>query len=418
MTAPPRSIAFKARYVFPVDSAPLAEASVVVERARIAAVGRDVAASQTIDLGNVAILPGLVNAHTHLEFSDLTEPLGELGMGFADWIRLVIDYRFGMSGESRRPVEQGLRESAAGGTTSLGEITTARWQIEQFDGALLAVTSFFEQFALLDGELDAMLRSARHHLDHAGSDRDWRAGLSPHAPYSVRPELLARVVRLAREKSVPVAMHVAESREELQILRHGEGPIRDLFAERGMWDPEAIPRGSRPLDCLKLLAQAPRSLVVHGNYLDDEEIAFAADHADRMAIVYCPRTHHFFRHDRYPLEKHLAAGALVALGTDSRASNPDLSLLNELRHVAGGDNALRADEVLRLGTINGARALGLEDEDGSLQPGKAADLTVVALPDRDARDPHELLLDSAEPVMATIRRGAVIYGSEFVTQAE
>ena len=277
------------------------------------------------------------------------------------------------------------------------------------------MTSFVEQIGLLEERFEDLLRSARQHLDGPGHSHGWRAGLSPHAPYSVHPELFARLVRLAVDSGAPLATHVAESREELQLLQSGDGPIRDLYAELGAWNEAAIPRHSRPLDCLKLMATAPRSLVIHGNYLDDEEIAFMAGHADRMAVVYCPRTHYFFRHDRYPLEKLLAAGVLLALGTDSRASNPDLSVLADMRQVARGHDAIPADEVLRLGTINGARALGLEDEIGSLRPGKSADLTVVALPDRDAADPHELLFDSAAPVMATIRRGVAIHGGELVS---
>ena len=138
MAAPSRSFALKARYVFPVEAGPLPEASVVIHGPRIAAVGQNASASQTIDLGNAAILPGLVNAHTHLEFSDLAEPLGEPGMGFADWIRLVVDHRRAKVDEPGRVVEQGLRQSAAEGTTTLGEITTASWQTDQLNGAALA----------------------------------------------------------------------------------------------------------------------------------------------------------------------------------------------------------------------------------------------------------------------------------------
>src|SRR5262249_30721246 len=137
----------------------------------------------------------------------------------------------------------------------------------------------------------------------------------------------------ARERDLPMAMHVAESRAELQLLRDGTGPFQELLEERSMWDPEAIPRGSKPLDYLQMLSEAPRSLAIHGNYLDDEELQFLGLHRDRMSLVFCPRTHAYFFHPPYPLGRAIAAGVRVALGTDSRASNPDLSLLAELRHV-------------------------------------------------------------------------------------
>ena len=149
--------------------------------------------------------------------------------------------------------------------------------------------------------------------------------------------------------------------------------------------------------------------MIHGNYLDDEEIAFLGANRRQMAVVYCPRTHDWFAHDAYPLEKMLAAGVTVALGTDGRGSSPDLNLLGEMRFAAQRHPAVGMDEILRMGTIYGARALGQEVIVGSLTPGKRADLTVVALPDRDAADPHELLFDSEEPVAACYCGSAEAY---------
>lgn len=237
---------------------------------------------------------------------------------------------------------------------------------------------------------------------------NWRPGLSPHAPYSVHPELLARVVSLSAEHRVPLAMHLAESREELDLLHSGSGPLRKRLEELDAWEPGAIPRGTRPLDYLRALAAAHWALIIHGNYLDDEEITFLAAHAERMAVVYCPRTHAFFRHAPYPLEKMLSAGVTVALGTDGRASSPDLSVLAEMRVAAEKHTAVGGDALLKMATLHGAAALGLERELGSLEPGKYADLAVVALPDRTAADPHDLLLQSAQPVVATWRRGVEV----------
>ena len=128
-----------------------------------------------------------------------------------------------------------------------------------------------------------------------------------------------------------------------------------------------------------------------------------------MAVVYCPRTHAWFGHPPYPLEKMLAAGASVAVGTDSRASSPDLSLLAELRHVARSRPAIPPQVVLQLGTSRAAAALDCDRESGNLAPGKWANLAVVALPDRDAADPYELLFDSDGPVVRTYYRGEEAY---------
>ena len=141
--------------------------------------------------------------------------------------------------------------------------------------------------------------------------------------------------------------------------------------------------------------------MVHGNYLDDEEIEFLGRQRQRMAVVYCPRTHAWFGHERYPLEKMQAAGAVVALGTDSRASSPNLSLLDEMRYVARAFPAMSRAAILEMGTLHGARALGLDAVVGTLQPGKLANLVAVALPQDRAAEPYELLLDASGAVLRT-----------------
>ncbi len=418
--AKPHPRILQARYVFPVTSEPIPDGLLTIAGERIAAVGRQPGEGQIEDLGNVALLPGLVNAHAHLEFSDLSEPLGEPGMGFVDWIRQIIKLFRQERGPSRGPVGRGLRESIRSGTTALGEIAQPGWPADQFEGVALEATVFLELIAPTPDRVAPLLELAPQHLqaDPSSLGREnglpdgrsgrWRPGLSPHAPYSVLPQLLTAAVSLSAAARVPLAFHLAESREELQLLRSGSGPFRDFFDELGTCDPDLFGRGTRPLDYLRTLAAAHRTLIIHGNYLDRQEIAFLAQSAERMSVVYCPRTHAYFGHDRYPLEQMLSAGVTVGLGTDSRASSPDLSLLAEMRFVARRYPAVARDVVLRLGTIGGARALGRDQEIGSLEPGKYANLAVVSLPDRDAADPHELLFDSQEPVVATWYRGMLI----------
>ena len=130
--------------------------------------------------------------------------------------------------------------------------------------------------------------------------------------------------------------------------------------------------------------------MIHGNYLAADELEFLALERDGMSLVYRPRTHAYFGHDPYPLAKLLALGASVALGTDSRASNPDLSVLAEMRHVARSHRSIPPEVVLSLGTRAGARALGREGEAGTLEPGKLANLAIVPIADRWSADPHEL----------------------------
>ena len=303
--------ALKARYVFPITRAPIAGGTVTFRGGRIIGVGQGVAEGQpgggsTDDLGNVALMPGLVNAHVHLEFSDLGGPLGQPGIGLVDWIKLVMQYR--REHTPQRAVERGLQESRQHGVTSLGEIAQPDWPADQVDAAGLDVTVFQELIAPTTTRMAPVLDAAHRHVAAGKAAAGWRPGLSPHAPYSVHPDLLRRAVSLAAAEGVPLAFHLAESPEELQWLHSGAGPFREFLSSMSL---PTIHNSATPLDFLRVLADAPRALVIHGNYLDDQEIGFLAAAADRMSVVYCPRTHAWFGHQPYPLGKMLAAGVQV-----------------------------------------------------------------------------------------------------------
>ena len=426
----------RARYVFPVSAPPVCGGAVTIAGDRIVAVGARPAGGPVRDMGDAAILPGFVNAHTHLEFSDLSAPLGRPGGGLVEWLQHVVEHR-----RSHQPgdsaVSHGLIQSAVCGTTLLGQISQPGASIRPFQRSGLRATVFLELIAPTRQREEDALRLAADYLDEGSFvPVDWptphsaqhvlparsdqhttapeisrhtalpasaaqpRRGLCPHAPYSVRWQLLPKLAALSAASGIPLAMHLAESQEEIDFLATGQGPLREFLEERGAWEPGIIRPGSQPLDYMRVLAEAHRVLVVHGNYLDSEEIGFAAGHRRKMAVVYCPRTHDFFRHRPYPLAKMLEAGVCVALGSDSRASTPDLSMLSEMRHAAQAHPEVPTDAILKMATINGAEALGWSDLAGSLAPGKLADLAVVALPGRNAKDPHRLLLDSELPVIA------------------
>ena len=187
-------------------------------------------------------------------------------------------------------------------------------------------------------------------------------------------ELVAR----AKARELPVAMHLAESQEELQLLRDGSGPLHELLQSASIvWPKDDMDGFQRPLGYLQALSDAPRSLVIHGNYLSADEIDYVAQRRERMAVIYCPRTHAYFGHEPHPLDKLLQAGALVAVGTDGRGSNPDLIVWSELQCVAAKFPSLSPQQVLELGTMSGACALGIADHYGSIEPGKVANLVAV-----------------------------------------
>ncbi len=387
-------VALRARIVFPVDRPPIENGVVTFDGDRILAVGSTDTGIKPVDLGNVALLPGLVNAHTHLEFSHLRQPLGQPGIGIVDWIRLIIAERARGDKERTNPITLGQQETLAAGVTMVGDIVT---NPAATSAASIDTTCFHEVIGFSRARAESSLNSLVERLQAAAAVSNTASsfapvqGISPHAPYTVSPLLLRPLVTLAHRNNMPVAMHLAESREELQFLRNGDGPFKDLLEERSMWDAEAVPPGSTPHDYLRTLADAPWALVIHGNYLDEDELDFLGTHRDRMSLVYCPRTHAYFDHSPYPLATARKLGVRVALGTDSRASNPDLDLFAEMRHVSRAHQGIDPHETLRMGTLAGAEALGREAAVGSITPGKLANLVALPLGDAPHGSPDEML---------------------------
>jgi cytosine/adenosine deaminase-related metal-dependent hydrolase len=402
------SVSLRARWLFPIERPPIAGGWVTVVGDTVRDVGTEPTGSRRIDLGDVALLPGLVNAHVHLEFSHLTRPIGASGTPFGSWVRQVVDERRGRGADSRDPrsIERGLAECGTSGTVAVGDIATWPWLDEYPVGGArgaAAETDCRDGVVFLElvsndptQAADAAVR-AREFLESSSSRRPpgWQRGLSPHAPYSVHPQLLKAIVDEAIRRDAPVAMHLAESREELELIEHGRGGLVETLAALGAWRKDwfSEPRGIGV--SLRELARAPRALVIHGNYLDDIHMDWIAAHRDRMSVVYCPRTHQFFGHAAYPLGPLLARGIRVALGTDSRASTPELDLWNDVRAAAATHPEIDPEAILRMATRDAAAALGLESTFGSLAPGQSARWTIVELGDAPALDPYEALFSNA-----------------------
>jgi cytosine/adenosine deaminase-related metal-dependent hydrolase len=395
--------ALRPRVVFPVDRPAIEHGIVTIDGEVVVAVGAAAESGVAMqDLGDVALLPGFVNAHTHLEFSDLTRPLGQHGMSLADWIPYVLAHRRNSARNVASAIAAGCRESLSRGVTIIGEIAAA--DASAYASApSVDLTAFVEVIGFSRARAESALQAGADQLSafERASIDTVQLGLSPHAPYTVSPGLLRRLVDTARDRQMPVSMHIAESADELELLDRGTGRFQQLLEERSMWDPTVIPRGSTPFDYLQMLAGAPRALVIHGNYLDRDEHEFLATHSDRMSVVYCPRTHAYFGHPPYPLPELLATGVRVILGTDSRASNPDLSVLAEMRHVAQTHPDVAPDVILRMGTLSGAEALGRNAQCGSITAGKLASLTAIPLSSGANEAPSaildEILTSSARP---------------------
>jgi cytosine/adenosine deaminase-related metal-dependent hydrolase len=395
---PPSPRTLKARWLFPVEGPPLEGGTLTLLGEQIVAFEGSSRRPVDVDLGDVAILPGFVNAHTHLDLSGLRgrhSPGGD----FTDWLRDVIQHRRGLSPEQvTAAIDLGLAESLASGTTLLGDISPQGLSWPLVANASLWGVVFYELLGLPRPRMRQAWNDAETWLQTHPATATCRPGLSPHAPYSVRAALFRAIASSARRHHVPVAIHLAETQAERLLLEQQRGPFVDFLAGLGVYDPDGLVRNPEKL--LHTFAEVAPVLFVHANYLDR-----AASIPPGNAIVYCPRTHAAFGHAPHPFREYLAAGVRVALGTDSLASNPDLSILAEARFLHQRFPDVAGAALLHMATLAGAEALGRHRQTGSLVPGKSADLVVLPVEPRAVQDPHEVVLASSAPVQAVMWRG-------------
>jgi cytosine/adenosine deaminase-related metal-dependent hydrolase len=321
---------------------------------------------------------------------------------FTAWLRTVIGHRrLQTLEETQEAIRAGVQESSRHGTTLLGDISALGLSWASLEKAPLRSIVFFELLGLPAERAQAALAAAKEWLETHPATPTCRPGLSPHAPYSVRNSLFTDASRLAAFHHAPLATHLAETIDELELLRARRGPFVSFLNELGVWDPTGL--GKSAGDIVDRCGDCQRKLFVHANYLNPE-VRLPQD----SMVIYCPRTHHAFGHARHPFRELVARGIRVALGTDSLASNPDLDVLAEARFIHRLYPDFSGQELLRMATLSGAEALGFADVAGSIEAGKSADLAVVPLPAGDG-DPYELLFGLAEPVRGVMFRGKWIH---------
>ena len=382
-----------ARWLFPVAGPPLEGGHLTFVGERITAVEPLGRRAADIDFGNAAILPGLVNAHTHLDLTGM-RGLAPPSPDFIAWLRQVIAHRRARTpDEVVADVRVGLAECLASGTTLVGDISADGGSWSMLADTPLRAVVFRELIGLPKDRAERAWQSAQRWLGACPPRPNCRPGLSPHAPYSARVSL----IKAAASFGLPVAVHLAESLAERELLEEHAGPFVPFLQEFGAWDPVGLAKS--PEHVLRLAASDAPTLFIHGNYL-----AASAAVPTTASVVYCPRTHAAFGHSPHSFHDMRGRNIRVALGTDSLASNPDLSILNEIRFLHVEYPELRGELLLQLATLKGAEALGWADSCGSLEEGKSADFIVLPLPEREAVDPHELWLEvDREPAQVWIR---------------
>ncbi|HEX6307214.1 MAG TPA: amidohydrolase family protein [Longimicrobiales bacterium] len=421
-----RASLYTADWVLPVTAPPIPGGAVLVdERGLIRAVGRRAeieggGGAATLDLGAAILLPGLVNVHTHPELTAMRGLLEDLP--FHQWIPALRRAKEGArldDGDFAAAARWCCLESIAAGITTVGATEDSGAALDALREAGLRGIVFREVF----GPAPARARSALQELSRSVGEMRRaatdlvRVGVSPHAPYTVSDELFRLVAAYATAEALPVAVHAAESEVETQLVREGAGPFAAGLRTRGI---ETVPRARSTialLDETGILDTRP--LLIHCVRVDADDVVRIADAG--AAVAHCPVANARLGHGIAPVIELLEAGITVGIGSDSVASNNRIDLLEEARIAQlmqrarlSSAGALGADRLLRLITLDGARALGLDSRVGSLETGKEADLCAVRIDaphTHPVTDPVATLLFSARgaDVVLTMVHGRILY---------
>ena len=393
----------------PGDS--VANGCVVVSRGRVSYAGRwssRRAEGPVTEFGGALITPGLVNAHTHLHLAHLAGRIPR-PRSFAGWLFQMAP-RVWRSGERlhRKSVRQGAEACLIAGVTTVGDIF-ARWEAAREHGRTpLRKVVFLELLGLRPEEAPEVVAKADERLQELEGEGLLTPAIAPHAAYSACQELYRAALQLARRRGCPLSTHVAESQAEQYFLRDGTGELAPRLRALGR-----LPRRWRPpgLSPVQLLARwgvlRPGTLLVHCNHLSEADVGLVA--GSGAVVVYCPRSSDYFHVQEHPWQKLRQRGVVVALGTDSLTSSPSLSVLDEMRFLASRHSGVAPDELLSMGTLAGAQALGLAGQAGALRPGYWADLAVWDLPGIRPRAATGAFIHTADVVRACYVAGRQVW---------
>ena len=404
----------RARIILPVTAPPIEDGAVFIAGNKIQSVTpwkdlRPHLREKARDLGEVILLPGLVNAHCHLDYTDMA---GEISppKTFTDWIAAMIAHKSGWSySDYARSWLRGAHQLLKTGTTTVADIEVMPDLLpEVWDATPLRIYSFLEMTGIKSRRAPKdVLREAVEKIDSLRHPRN-RAALSPHAPYSTLPELLRLSARTAQKRNWRVSIHVAESVQEFEMFQHATGQMH-AWLKRNDRDNSDCGLGSPVKHYARHKMLGENLIAAHVNLLAHGDARLLGKH--RVHVAHCPRSHAYFRHPPFLRERLANAGVNLCLGTDSLATTrktgkhkPELDMFAEMRALAAADQTISPEDILRMATVNGARALGLAGKIGELAKNSFADLIALPFAGKISRA-HETVLAHTGNVSASLIEG-------------
>ena len=391
---------YTADWILPIGDEPIERGFVAVDAGRIVDVGRERPADAT-DLGRVALMPSLVNAHTHFELSYLHGRVPP-GRSFTEWVRPLMALRRQYPDPAAEEIVSAARSAVAAarqaGTGLVGDISNTLVTVPLLREAGLPAQVFYELLGFNVDDPAGRVADARARVNGV-TGGDVRVSLAPHAPYSVAPTLFTAIRADVDASAHPLtSVHLGESADEVEFVKDTTGPLRELLEQLGVWTDAwraHLPSGQSPVGYLSDLGFLDRRvLVVHGVQFDGDDLSQLA--ALGVTIASCPRSNRHVGAGDPPLEAFYAMDVDVAFGTDSLASVEDLNVFAELKAARRLAPRVPARKLLESATLIGARALGFGDTLGSLEAGKRASLIAVSVP-AGVSDVEEYLVGGIDP---------------------
>jgi len=376
---------FHADWVLPIVSPPIAHGCVTVADDRVIAAEPSASVEMypnddvhDVDLGRVAIMPGLVNAHTHIELSWMWGKVPPRD-SFHEWVSELMALRASSTPDGTQAMTDAIVGMEEAGTAAVGDISNTLASIEPIAHSRMQAVVFRELIGFGHPDPEALTAGARAELDRRPPFPRIRLALAPHAPYSVSPALFHAIARDVALHGTITTVHLGETPEELRFLQDGTGPFRDLLERVRAWNPAWQPPMTGPVDYLATLGLLTRrTLVVHGVQFTDADLATVADAG--ATLVTCPRSNVWVGVGDPPVARFYASGVRIAIGTDSLASASDLNVFNELATLHHLAPQVPAARLLESATREGALALGFSDL-GLIAPGASARLLAIDLPE-------------------------------------